>query len=100
MRTNRITFLVNDVEKAQLTLETDAFHGSRSGLIRYKLFAERVQQYTPQTTLNRPPLPPVKMDATRGNMVHVIIELKEKLAERKKIVDNYEEELLKEVEIK
>ena len=70
-----------------------------SAYIRSRLFTIQYAQQ-PLPALNRPPQPPVKMDITRGNMVHVIIELKQKLSERRKIVDSYEEDLANEVGIK
>ena len=76
---------------------------SMSAYLRMKAFASAPQfipSSNPLPRLNRPPRPPIQVDTIRGNMVHVIIELKEKLANRRKIVDSYEEEILREVEIK
>ena len=55
-------------------------------------------QYVPQKRIL--PSIPGAMDMTRENMVNVLVELKGVLVTRKKIVDNYEENLADEVGIK
>ena len=100
-RTERIAIALTKVEKAQIRLEAADLHISMSALIRMRVFAKPVQyaqQYTPTKRIL--PSIPGAIDTIRGNMVHVIIELKEKLSDRRKIVDSYEEDLLREVEIK
>ena len=99
MRTERIGIALTKEEKAHIRIEAADLHISMSAFIRMKVFAKPVQ-YIHQSTKRQLPTIPGAMDMTRGNMVNVIVELKGVLVTRKKIIDDYEEALLREVEIK
>ena len=99
-RTERIAIALTKEEKARIRIEASDLHISMSALFRMRVFTQPVQ-YVPQQQKRRlPTIPGTLLDMTRGNMINVLVELKGVLVTRRKIVDSYEEDLLREVEIK
>ena len=97
-RTEHFGFTLSKEEKARLRIMASDLHISMSAFCRMKIFTV-ITQYIPQQKRKLPSIPRI-MDMTRGNMVNVIVELKGVLVTRRKMVDDYEENLADEVGIK